>query len=280
MFSHIALTGLKDSKLFGYAKDVPFFKGRRRIDFKPGLNILVGPNGCGKSTVLKILGESLCATQGGVSAVTETAVHVGVDMMSGLALSRDRGKAKKPGMVDKLGLKVAHDGQPVVYCDPRQTVGLRGGAFDDDFFTAGVSEAMGRGSHGQTALRRAQGALGILTGDAPFPASIQRAMKADSVNDMWRQALGILETRFQPTVPLGQASVLLDEPESNYSIQWQARLWSILARPEVAQRYQVIVASHSAFALGIPHAHYLDLVPGFRSEAEQALRARFGGSVG
>lgn len=60
MFDHIALAALPTSPLFGYAKDVPFFKGRARLDFRPGLNILVGLNGSGKSTLLNLLGEAMC----------------------------------------------------------------------------------------------------------------------------------------------------------------------------------------------------------------------------
>lgn len=264
MFAHISLSGLKKSAQFSYAQEVPFFKGRRRLDFKPGLNVLVGPNGCGKSTVLKILAESMCALQGGVSAVTETAVHQGIDMGRG-----------STGMRDKLGLKVAHDGQPVMFCDPRQTVGLLAGAFDDDFFDQGVAETLARGSHGQTALRRMGGALAIVHGKAVFPASVRRTMSASNVNSMWQEALALLDKRLVPTVPRGQASLLLDEPEANYSVQWQARLWEMLAQPVVAKRFQIIVASHSVFAMGIPHANYIDFVPGFRQDVENILRSRF-----
>lgn len=57
MFEHLHLKGLAQSARFAYAKDVSFFKGRKQVVFKPGLNILVGPNGCGKTTVLRILAE-------------------------------------------------------------------------------------------------------------------------------------------------------------------------------------------------------------------------------
>jgi hypothetical protein len=57
---------------------------------------------------------------------------------------------------------------------------------------------------------------------------------------------------------------------------WQARLWELLARPDIAQKFQVIVATHSAFALGIAHANYIDFEPGVRAESESILRARLG----
>ena len=50
------------------------------MEFKPGLNILVRPNGSGKSTVLRMLAESMCAFRGGVSAVGESTIHDCIDV--------------------------------------------------------------------------------------------------------------------------------------------------------------------------------------------------------
>lgn len=268
MFKSISLSGLKDSKAFGYAAEVPYFKGRRKVTFKPGLNILFGPNGCGKSTILQILGRTMCATQGGISTLTESAIQDGVDMFAGI------GKGKS--MTSRVGLKVEHDGQPVVFCDPRAAVGLIGGAFDDDFFSAGVREVTERRSHGQRALSRSNGALAVLLGHVPFPTEVAARVNRKHVNDMWQRALDVLEAQMAPTIDKGQGSVLLDEPEANFSLVWQARLWARLAQAEVAKNFQLIVASHSPFALGIAHANYIDLVAGFRQECEDALRKQFG----
>jgi predicted ATPase len=277
MFDHINLAGLANSPMFGYAKDVLFFKGKRKVSFKPGLNILVGPNGSGKSTILKMLGESMCAIQGGVSTITEQAVHTGVDMMAPVrsALSKS---GERVGMTDKFGLSVAHDGQPVVFCDPRQTVGLIGGGFDDDFFNQGMEEVMTgkRASHGQMSLYRAGLAIGVLMGNAKFPTQIERKIKREHVNEVWQRAIDVLEARLTPSIAKGQPSVLLDEPEANYSVVWQARLWKLIANEAMAKQYQVIVASHSAFAFGIEHANYIETEKGYRQKAESALKERFG----
>lgn len=272
MFKTLSLAGLKNSKSFGYAADVPFFQGRKKLDFKPGLNILFGPNGCGKSTVLQILGRTMCAVQGGVSTVTQSAVDDNVDMMTGLGRAGAR-------MRSNIGLKVSHDGQPVVFCDPRARIGLYGvgSAFDDDFFAAGMDEVANnsRRSHGEACLSRASVALAILEGKAAFPKEVVRRLTKKSVNSTWGEALDVLEADMQASIPLGQGSVLLDEPEANFSLLWQARLWKRLADEDVAHQYQVIVATHSPFALGIPHAHYIDFAPEFRQEAERMLRERF-----
>ena len=43
--------------------------------------------------------------------------------------------------------------------------------------------------------------------------------------------------------------------------------------------YQVIVATHSPFALGIVHANYIDFEPEFRPAVEALLRERFGAAA-
>lgn len=273
MFSRISLVGLKNSAAFGYAANVPFFKGRKALSFKPGLNVLFGPNGCGKTTALQMLARTMVATQGGVSVITEASVQDGVDMMRSLGCRRG-GKAQ---MASKVGLDVAHDGQPVVFCDPRASVGLIGGAFDDDFMQAGITEMMGnrRRSHGQAAAARSNVALGVLMGKLQFPKEVVRRVSRERVNNVWCEALDVLEAQMKPSIERGQPSVLLDEPEANFSLVWQARLWELLAQPTIAESFQVIVATHSSFALGITHAHYIDFEQGFRQECESALRRRF-----
>lgn len=260
MFSHIDLTGLPTSATFGYAKDLPFLKDRERLEFKPGLNIIFGPNGSGKSTVLRMLAESMAAFQGGVTKVTETVLS---------DLRRTNG-------VDPMGVTVAHDGQAVVFCDPRHAVGLFHGAFDFDFMDRGMQEAMGsqKQSHGQNSMRRLHQVLGLILGNEPFP--VFEGVNTSGDPHRPNEARNLLAKRMTASVPKGQPSILLDEPEANYSLLWQARLWGLLEKPENTEKYQVIVATHSAFALGIPHAHYIDVDPMFRLESELLLRMRFG----
>lgn len=275
MFASIDLKGLKKSKLFGYAAEVPFFQNKKTVAFKPGLNILFGPNGCGKSTVLNILGLTMGATQGGISCVTEDLVHRTVDMLGALPNPRTRTRKE---MSDKIGLSVAHDGQPVLFCDPRQTVGLSGGAFDNDFFETGITEALDRNrlSHGQRSLSRANAALGVLAGKLVFPKDVVHRVQKAHVNETWEKALTLLEARMAATIPKGQSTVLLDEPEANLSLLTQGNLWRLLANPDVAANYQVIVASHSPFALGIPHANYIEFEPGYVEKTLGLLIDKFG----
>lgn len=267
MFAEIQFKGLSASPMFGYAAKLEFFKAKKKLTFKPGLNVLFGPNGCGKTSVLSMLGQTMAASQGGISVVTETHLRDTVEF----SLS-----AKKDA-VDSIGLKVAHDGQPVMFIDPRKPVGLIGGQFDDDFMRQGLNDifATKQASHGQASAARVKEGLATLLGKLEFPKEVAWKISRKNLNDVWAKKLDLVEARLKASIEKGQPTLLLDEPEANFSLQWQARLWKLLGSPDVASRFQVIVATHSVFALNLPQAHYIDMEPGYRESVEQLLKQHF-----
>lgn len=54
MIHSITINNLQDSK-FEYLSKVSFFKKNKTIEFKPGINLLIGENGCGKSSLMKMI---------------------------------------------------------------------------------------------------------------------------------------------------------------------------------------------------------------------------------
>lgn len=127
---------------FPYAAKLDYFQRNLTTQFKPGLNILFGANGSGKSTLLRMLGLSLAAMQGGVSTVTSDWLHEVLGF-------------RRTGCV--LPCSVAHDGQPIMFHDAREAVGLLGGgaAFDDDFFSQGVAACTSKGPLASSACNEA-----------------------------------------------------------------------------------------------------------------------------
>lgn len=252
MIKNIEIDSLDVSEEFSYAQKLAFFENRKQIQFQPGLNILFGPNGCGKSTILRMIALSLAAEQGGVSTITSTWVS---------ALRKIRGNGSK---LD--GIKVNHDGQPIKYGNPRNAVGLfaGGAAFDDDFFNQGLKETQSRDSTGWTTMRRNIQMIAALSGEAPFPESMNWRIGRERVPEALMDLLA-------PTIGQGQRTMLFDEPESGLAIPVQRNVMNKLFGAAKEQKFQVIVATHSPFALGLPGANYIEIEEGYLKESEATL---------
>jgi len=254
MFQSIDFTPFLDIKSTSpndpihWAGKTPFIRANPKIEFKPGLNILYGPNGSGKSTIIKALALHLAAVQGGQSTVTGEWLREALDHKGNPTLTYE----------------TVHDGQPVVFVDSRETIGLVGGmaGFDYDFTAEGLQSIFAmRQSHGQVSMSRLDRIAFLLGKGAPFPKEIVNKLgtspRAETAQERYLKA----------RCPLGQPSVLLDEPESNLSVLWSSNLWRLLSSPGATEKYQIIVASHSPFSLGLPNAHYIELEEGYLAKA-------------
>jgi ABC-type multidrug transport system ATPase subunit len=242
---------------YDYIAAVPGVAGKT-FTFKPGLNILVGQNGAGKSTVLKACALSLAAHQGGYSVVTQSWVQ---DL---LGFSGDR---------IQYPWEVTHDGLPMYFIDPRIATGLSNGAFDEDFFAAGLANTVARSSTGEKTLSRIDQAVGVIIGKKSMPKQILWKMDKRHLSDTWQKRLEIVEKYLEGTIPCGQQTIVMDEPESYLGIPIQVGFWKrvIGEDPKRFDNLQVIIATHSPFAFGIPHGNYIEMEPGYIKRCEEAL---------
>lgn len=219
------------------------------ITFGPGLNILWGRNGSGKSTVLRLLGKLFHCEQGGETIVTHESLRALFD--------------RQPYGEDPTAPAVAvdHDGQAVRFFDPNEAIGIKYGAFDDDFFEEGLINTIARGSSGQTTLRRFDKILGqILDGVVPevtWKVPRGKAPPPAGRRSFWDDRAQLAEDMLRGAGEKGPPTVLLDEPDRSLDIANQAAVWRLLR--SAAQTTQVIVAAHSLFALQLPEAQYVQL---------------------
>lgn len=134
MISSLTITDPSHGPIDHGAK-VPWFAELGRIEFDPGLNVIVGPNGSGKTTLIRTIAALGRCLQGGTPKDTNQSAQ----MLQG-----------------KTGASVETDGAPTFLVDPELSPGLIGGmaAFDWDFAEEGTSLAMFRGSHGEATLHR------------------------------------------------------------------------------------------------------------------------------
>lgn len=227
-------------------KDVPALRDLKTISFKPGLNILWARNGVGKSTVLQVITNLFCCNQIGRPYVTQVALEEYLY----------RGLNGVEGQPD--GVLPIHDGQAILSFNPDRTPGLLygGSHFDYDFMSEGLSN-MQKVSSGQGTLRQLTQQMGTyVTGKTPWP-EIYWKMETKSTYDVLQARIDFLNSVFEPKIPVGPKTLIMDEPEKCLDIDNAEHMWRGIRK--WSETHQIIVASHSMFALGIEGANYIEL---------------------
>ena len=242
--------------------DVPTLKEPKAFTFTPGLNILWGRNGSGKSTLLKLMSMLLQCDQGGVPLVSETSIS---ELCERMAFG---GKLTKAQLLKSV--KLVHDGQGVRLFDPSKVRGLipGGAAFDDDFFGAGVNNMMFKGSAGQTTMFRFAEVLEQCRYGVPAP-EVNTKVRRQYINSTWQEWYDIAMEFLKGTAKKGPATILLDEPERSFDLPLQAQCWRFIRA--AARSHQIIVASHSVFALNIPEASYVEMEAGYLEASKKSV---------
>jgi len=239
--------------------DVAALESVKQVNFTPGINVLFGPNGVGKTTILKVLARSLFCAQGGRSVVTRTAIN---------DLQQENKNCSYPRCIP-VGARVEHDGQSVTYIDPHNYVGLLGGmaAFDADF----ISEA--RSSIERMRMSSGQSAISswlISKGNETIEWRVSLHAHS-SRHDEEQEA--IIKKMLEPSIEKGPKTTLWDEPDANLDWPTKATFWNTMSRSP----HQHIVTTHSPFALTLrrlnpPNFNFIDLKPGYADICDELLR--------
>jgi predicted ATPase len=249
----------------GYAAELEALKGRT-FEFSPGYNILFGPNGCGKSSLLNIIG-AYCMIGYDTGGYSRTAC-MGMKFCEGPA----------PQMFAKLApssceAEVDWDGTPTFKYDSSAIDPTHAGAFmgsadmSFDGLTTDnehISIIMNRPSQGQISLRKINIAHQML-GNPPDIFSKKEKFRKESVE---ARALAYWETLSKA----GPATILFDEPDRSIELKLQMGLFYHMI-PKLALTHQIIVATHNpVVALSPPPgANLIDMTTAAKGEAEWAI---------
>lgn len=230
---------LPDQTHIPWIPKVPALAKARRFEFTPGLNILWGRNGTGKSTIIKAIARLLHCEQSGTTHVTGTSLNT---------LFEGRRFGKQESLKDAVAID--HDGQATRYFDPSNAVGLIGGmaAFDYDFGLEGIHNAIFKGSAGQTTMFRFDKLIAEIIEDV-VPKVERQVPPSDrtAVADFFLKGSG----------ENGPPTILLDEPERSLDLPNQVAVWRLIRA--ASSKVQFIVAAHSLYGLNLPEANYIEL---------------------
>ena len=248
----------------GYAKSLSALKGR--IAFSPGLNILFGPNGCGKTSLIKIAG-AYCGCKAGWSCF--------VDANNVPFGEKDKPLAY-PALFRKLSpgecdADVAWDGTPsflyLAETNDQMPLSFASEDLSPDGLMSDVEAISFRFSKPSSGQQRVA-FLNLLIEAVRKPPCLtdceelakRKGHSFKGINDVWQGMISSFAKYVKKLPAKGPMTILLDEPDRNLSIPYQITLWKAL--PRMAEKLQVIVATHSPFAL-FCDANFVEMEKGY-----------------
>ncbi len=261
----------------GYALKLPALADRT-FDLTPGLNVFFGPNGCGKTSLLKITAAHVgCGEYGWSAPAKRLYDRVGVHALP----YPDVYASEAPG---GCRATVPWDGVPALHLATEFKMGGQLSS-DSSEFTEQLAVVMSKPSSGQLT----QHLVGKILNRLKNPPDLTDVRKLqwradgeinyDTVNSTWMGWMDelVAYVRSLPAVTPAdrRVTVFLDEPDRSLALPIQALLWSKIL-PRLAQTTQVIVATHSPFALVAPHATLHDFEAGYAALTRAELCRAFG----
>jgi len=250
----------------GFATKLPSFD--KEFKFQKGLNILFGPNACGKTTLLNILG-AYCSTKSGWSRYIEPSFNDRGDKFveypkrcATIAPGRDENKCEA---------KVEWDGTATFFtsAETSDAVSHVLEGTPDGLLDLGqiVGEIVNKPSLGQKRIYRLNM---LLTHSKEVPDLTAIPPEYNGYNDLWQKAMNKF-IEYVKTLPrTGPSTILLDEPDRSLSIPMQVALWRDIM-PKLAEKFQVIVATHCPAALSFKDA-LIDFQKGYANECLTAMK--------
>lgn len=231
----------------GRISNLPAVKNKNGFfEFKPGLNIILGSNGSGKSSLIKGIAAQLGAAEYGYSMITSEWL---------------RSVGALHGELNTI-FEISHDGQAVYFSDTETSTTTL--SLDSENAFASINKALtlfgsGKQSKGEHAEIRMKPTLELLESNPIVRmVSIPSSVKEDS------KSLSIIESVFKSSIDVSQPTILLDEPESGLGILSKAYFWELIQKVAIENKFQIIMASHCEQCLCIEGANYIELEEGYR----------------
>jgi energy-coupling factor transporter ATP-binding protein EcfA2 len=253
----------------GFLHETPHIKDRI-FEFKPGLSVIIGNNGSGKSSLLKVMAAYCGIDKGGFSKISDPA-KLGTQFQSHYPLMY---RNYSPGKCDAI---IEWDGTPTFYNDS-DTLAKNDMTWfmNPDQSSDGISSEAeqldvmaSKPSSGQYRIHKLNKIMQML----------QNPPKLDHVPEYVKspeeRAIAQFEVNYFNSLPrTGPMTILLDEPEKALSLEKQFELFDTLK--QLAKHFQVIMVSHSSFVFYEDNVNFIEMTPGFVKFNKNIIEKRIG----
>lgn len=254
------ITGIKI--LNGFATELPNFHKGIEFHFSEGLNIFSGSNGCGKTSILKMI-KAYCGIPNGYAGWSR--------ISSELALGAQQRshfpwvyRAYSPGQSDCI---VGWDGTPTFYNEgdvkidqwawfTHKDISSEDGMTTEEEHMDAMIE---KPSSGQYRLKKLNKLFNMLK----TPPDLTKYVSSHPAQ--------VGEVDYIRSLPrTGRVTLLLDEPERALSLPKQMELFALLKK--MSKDYQIIVATHSPFVCLMDlDAKIYDIEEGYSAECKSII---------
>ncbi len=251
----------------GFPLQLPHFvqdRTSRRFEFTPGVNVLFGPNGCGKSTILDTLKSYCFIDKGGWTRILDP-------LKFGMRTKADLPHSLAYFCPARVSAIVGWDGTSSLYNKgdvelSTESFFYSNGSLDDGITTQAehVQFLADKPSNGQYRINRLNKIRDLVASPPPLakPINVPSPAIMAAVEEQIAYIKSLNST--------GRCTLLLDEPERALSIPMQRELFVMIG--EIAEFAQVIVATHCPFFFNLPNINIIDIHPGYSAEALAVLK--------
>lgn len=255
--------------LFDYARELEAFRNGREYEFKPGINIIVGKNGCGKSTLVKQLSSYMLCMGGSHSSLPNTDMEGGMLKMNLFFNDKD---------ALRDGIKIESDYLGVAYNYVSHKEVNKEEVFNS-VSSLGLYLDNKSSSTGESGVRTLCHLLDFAfkNKDVIFPVQKLKNL-ADTSNEYWKDKLYQLldyydKNRTSINKDEFEYTFLLDEPDRNLDIDYIDELYGMLSLHKSFT--QIICVIHNPILIyklnKVDHVNFVEMSDGYLDKIKEVF---------